>query len=424
MTPPRRSGPASEDVVADVFRAEAGAAVATVARLTGDLTRAEDAVQEAFAAALRHWPTQGIPDRPGGWITTTARNRALDALRRETRRPQREDAAARHATMSLEATPPILHPVADDQLRLIFTCCHPALPREAHVELTLRLVCGLRVPEIARALLRSEEAVAKRIQRAKAKVRTAAIPLRVPPPELLDERLPSVLDCIYLTFTEGYAATTGDDLVRHELCDEGVHLARLVAELLPGRAGAEALLALLLLQDARRAARLDEAGDVVLLADQDRSQWDRERVAEGMLWLERASTHPEVTASEAALLFQAAIAAEHSASPTWEATDWPAIVGHYDRLASVSPSPVVALNRAVAVSYADGPAVAIPLLDALGDDPRLARSHRLELARADALSRLGAADDARRAYRAALDLAPTAPERRFIERQLGTRAET
>jgi RNA polymerase sigma-70 factor (ECF subfamily) len=392
--------------------------VATVARLTGDIGRAEEAVQEAFAAALRHWPAQGVPDRPGAWITTTARNRALDGLRREGRRPEREEAAARAAVASLEATPPILHPVVDDQLRLIFTCCHPALPRDAHVELTLRLVCGLRVPEIARALLRGEEAVGKRIQRAKAKVRTAGIPLRVPPPELLDERLPSVLDCTYLTFTEGYAATTGDDLIRHELCDEAIRLARLVVDLLPGRAGAEALLALLLLQDARRAARLDAAGDVVLLADQDRSRWDEARIAEGMRWLARASAHPEVTASEAAYLFQAGIAGEHSSAPAWEATDWPAIVTLYDQLAALTTSPAVLLNRAVAVSYADGPAVALPLLDALAGDTRLARSHRLALARADALRRLGDGDAARAAFEQALALGPTAPEARLIHRHL------
>ncbi|HMJ78055.1 MAG TPA: DUF6596 domain-containing protein [Iamia sp.] len=388
--------------------------MATVARLTGDISRAEDAVQEAFTIALRRWPAHGVPDRPGAWITTTARNRARDVLRREATRADREA----EALASLEATPPILHPVVDDQLRLIFTCCHPALPRDAHVELTLRLVCGLRVPEIARALLRGEEAVGKRIQRAKAKVRTAGIPLRVPPPELLDERLPSVLACTYLTFTEGYAATAGDDLIRHELCDEGVRLARMVVALLPGRAGAEALLALLLLQDARRGARVDGAGDVVLLADQDRSRWDRDRVAEGMAWLERASDHPEITASEAAYLFQAAIAAEHSAAPSWPATDWPAIVGHYDRLVAVTTSPAVLLNRAVAVSFADGPAVALPLLDALAADARLARSHRLALARADVHRRLGATDAARAAYEQALALGPTGPERRLIERQL------
>ncbi len=410
----------TEAAVAEAFRTEAGAAVATVARLTGDIGRAEDAVQEAFAAALRHWPVHGVPDRPGAWITTTARNRALDHLRREATRPEREDEAARAARVELEATPPILHPVVDDQLRLIFTCCHPALPSDAHVELTLRLVCGLRVPEIARALLRGEEAVGKRIQRAKAKIRDAAIPLRVPGPELLDERLPSVLACTYLTFTEGYAATAGDDLIRHELCDEGVRLARLVVELLPGRPGAEALLALLLLQDARRSARLDAEGEIVLLADQDRGRWDQGRVAEGMRWLERAAAHPEVTAAEASYLFQAAIAAEHSAAPTWDGTDWPAIVAHYDQLATVTASPAVLLNRAVAVSYADGPAVALPLLDALADDPRLARSHRLALARADALRRLGDPDAARAAYDRALALGPTAPEARLIHRQRAT----
>ncbi|HEU5152939.1 MAG TPA: DUF6596 domain-containing protein [Iamia sp.] len=422
VPPPGRplAGRGPTTTVEEAFRREAGAAVATVARLTGDIGRAEDAVQEAFALALRRWPTQGVPDRPGAWITTVARNRALDVLRREGTRADREAEATRSAVASLEASPPILHPVVDDQLRLVFTCCHPALPREAHVELTLKLVCGLRVPEIARALLRGEEAVGKRIQRAKAKVRTAGIPLRVPPPELLDERLPSVLDCTYLTFTEGYAATAGDALIRHELCDEGIRLARLVVAVLPGRAGAEALLALLLLHDARRSARLDAAGDIVLLADQDRSRWDAGRVAEGMAWLERASAHAEITAAEAAYLFQAAIAAEHSTAPSWAATDWAAIVSHYDRLAEVNPSPAVALNRAVAVSYADGPAVALPLLDALADDPRLARSHRLAVARADALRRLDRTADARAAYAQALALGPTAPERRHIERLLTT----
>ncbi len=403
-------------LVADTFRREAGAAVATVARLTGDVGRAEDAVQEAFAVALRRWPTDGVPDRPGAWITTTARNRALDVLRREATRADREQAAT--ALAALEDTPPILHPIADDQLRLVFACCHPALPREAHVELTLRLVCGLSVAEVARALLRGEEAVGKRIQRAKAKLRDARIPLRVPPPELLDERLPSVLDCTYLTFTEGYAATAGDALIRHELCDEGVRLARLAADELPGRAGAEALLALLLLQDARRPARLDDDGEVVVLADQDRSRWDRDLVEEGTRWLARAAAHPSVTAAEAAYLFQAGIAAEHSTAASWEDTDWPSIVGLYDRLAELTTSPAVLLNRAVAVSFADGPSVARALLADLAADPRLSRSHRLALARADVERRLGDVDAARAAYRTALALGPTDPERRLIERHL------
>ena len=271
MAEPRVSG----TLVEEVFRAESGRALATIARLVGDLGVAEDAVQEAFIAALRRWPETGVPDKPGAWITTTARNRALDVLRRENRRPDLEESAVREA---LEATPPILHPVADDQLRLMFTCCHPSLAAEARVALTLRLVGGLRVPEIARALLQGEEAVAKRLQRAKAKIRNAGIPLRVPPPELLAERVPSVLECVYLTFTEGYAATAGDELIRHELCDEAVRLARLLVTLLPDDPGAEALLALLLLQDSRRATRLDADGEVVLLADQDRGAWDHARI--------------------------------------------------------------------------------------------------------------------------------------------------
>ena len=269
-------------LVADTFRREAGArwppSPGSPATSGGPRTRC----RRRSRSSLDRWPVTGVPDRPGAWITTTARNRALDVLRREASRPDREEAAARAAVARLETTPPILHPMVDDQLQLIFTCCHPALPRDAHVELTLRLVCGLTVAEIARALLRSPDAVGKRIQRAKAKVRDSAIALRLPPPDLLDARLASVLDCLYLTFTEGYAATAGDDLIRRELCDEAIRLARLVADLLPDRPGPEALLALLLLQDSRRDARLDAAGEVVLLPDQDRAAWDRLRIEEGM----------------------------------------------------------------------------------------------------------------------------------------------
>lgn len=406
----------SVERVAAVFRSEAGPAVATVARLTGDVGLAEDAVQEAFAVAVERWPVHGVPQRPGAWITTTARNRALDVLRREAGRPAREQAATRYALAALEATPPVLHPVADDRLRLLFTCCHPALAGRAHVELALRLVCGLRVPEIARALLRGEDAVARRIHRAKTKIRDARIPLRVPPPELLGSRLPSVLDCVYLTYTEGYAATAGEELIRHDLCDEAVRLARLVVAQLPGRAGAEALLALLLLQDARRPARLDADGEIVLLADQDRSRWDAARIVEGMRWLDRASAHPEVTASEAAYLFQAAIAAEHSTAPSWAATDWPAIVALYDRLTELTDSPAVALNRAVALAHAGDAAAASSVLEALGADPRMAGSHRLALAVADVHRRLGDLDAADAAYAEAQRLAPTGPERRHAAR--------
>lgn len=411
------SGPQdAAGLVAAVFRAEAGPAVATVARLTGDVGVAEDAVQEAFAVAVERWPTHGVPERPGAWITTTARNRALDVLRREATRPARERAAGRASLAALEATPPVLHPVLDDQLGLLFACCHPALAREVHVELALRTVCGLRVPEIARALLRGEEAVARRLHRAKGKIRAARIPLRVPPTALMGERLPSVLDCVYLTYSEGYAATAGDDLIRHDLCEEAVRLGRLVVALLPGRPGPEALLALLLLQDARRPARLDPDGEIVLLADQERSRWDGGRVAEGMRWLDRATTHAEVTAADAAYLFQAAIAAEHSTAPTWEATDWPAIRTLYDRLAEVASSPAVRLNRAVAVLHADGPAAALPALRDLAADRRLAGSHRLALALAEVHRRLGDGASARAAYAEAERRAPTAPERRHAAR--------
>jgi RNA polymerase sigma-70 factor, ECF subfamily len=406
----------TDAVVAGVFRAESGRALATIARLVGDLGLAEDAVQEAFVSAVRTWPRTGVPANPGAWITTTARNRAIDVVRREAQRPGKEEAAVRDA---LEATPPILHPVADDQLRLMFTCCHPALPAEARIALTLRLVGGLRVPEIARALLQGEEAVGKRLQRAKQKVREAAIPLRVPPPELLAERIPSVLECVYVTFTEGYAATAGDELIRHQLCDEAVRLARLLTELMPDEPGSQALMALLLLQDSRRSARLDDEGVLVLLEDQDRARWDATRIAEGLGWLDRAVAHRTVTAGVASYVLQAAIAAEHARAATWEATDWPAIVAHYDQLAALTGSPVVAVNRAVAIAFADGPAVALPLLDALADDPRLARSHRLHGARAEVRRRLGRVDEAASLFRLACELATTGPERAHLERRLG-----
>lgn len=406
---------ASPEVVERTFRSESGRALATIARLTGDLDLAEDSVQEAFVAAMRTWPRHGVPDRPGAWITTTARNHARDVFRRESRRGPTELAATRDA---LEGSAPILHPVADDQLQLMFTCCHPSLAAPARVALTLRLVSGLRVPEIARALLLGDPAVAKRIQRAKGKIRAAQVPLRVPPPELMPERLPAVLECIYLTFTEGYAATAGDALIRHELCDESIRLARLLAELLPADPGVKALLSLILLQDSRRAARLAGDGVLVLLADQDRTAWDRARIDEGLTWLDQASSHGEVTAGAASYLLQAAIAAEHARARSWDTTDWSAIVRHYDQLLGLTDSPVVALNRAVAVSFADGPDVAIPLLDALVDDPLVAESHRLHTARADVFRRAGRLDQARESYQRALQLVGTGPEQAHIEAQL------
>ncbi len=396
-------------VVERAFRAEAGRALATLARRLGDLSLAEDAVQDAFVLALATWPARGVPRSPGAWITTVAHHRALDHLRREARRPGREEEAVRDLP---GPGPPPWSPVADDQLRLLFTCCHPALAPEARVALTLRLVCGLQTPQIARAFLVPVPTVAQRLVRAKAKVRAAGIPFRVPPAELLPERVPGVLACVYLVFTEGYAATAGDDLVRRELCDEAVRLARLTAELLPGEAEAHGLLALVLLQDSRRAARVGPGGGLVLLEDQDRSRWDAARIAAGLDALTRASTGPYG--------LQAAIAAAHATAPDWASTDWPRIAALYGALARVAPSPVVELNRAVAVSQTQGAAAGLALLERVAGDPRLARTHLLPATRADLLRRLGRRPEAAAAYRAALALVGTAPERAFLQRRLAT----
>ena len=406
------------NVVEAAFRTDAGAALATVARLVGDLQLAEDAVSEAYLVAMERWPVAGVPDRPGAWITTVARNRALDVIRREATRGDRERTAVAAVVATLEATPSVVHPVEDDQLQLLFTCCHPAFAPEVRVSLALRFVCGLRVPEIARVLLEGEEAVGKRLQRAKTKIRTNAIPLRLPPPALLPERVPSVLECVYLLFTEGYAATEGPDLIRAELCDEAIRLGRLLARLLPDEAGAAALLALMLLQDSRRSTRLGADGRPVLLADQDRARWDHDRIDDGIAWLDRAGAHRTMTASAAAYLLQAAIAGEHARAATWSGTDWPAIVGHYDQLAAISPSPIVLVNRAVAVSFADGPAVAIPQLEALADDPRLAGSHVVVAALGELHRRLGHDDLAAEHLRLALDRAATEPERQHLRDRL------
>lgn len=348
-----------------------------------------------------------MPRSPGAWITTVAHNRALDHLRREARRPGREEAAVREMP---DPAAPELSPVADDQLRLLFTCCHPALAPEARVALTLRLVCGLQTPEIARAFLVPVPTVAQRLVRAKSKVRTAGIPFRLPPAALLPQRVPAVLACVYLVFSEGYAATAGDDLVRHELCDEGVRLARLVAELLPGEAEAHGLLALTLLHDSRRPARVAPGGGLVLLEDQDRTRWDAARITAGLAALARAGDGPYG--------LQAAIAAAHATAPDWPSTDWPRIAALYGALAQVVPSPVVELNRAVAVARAQGPAAGLVLLERVAGDPRLARTHLLPATRADLLRRLGRRADAAAAYRAALSLVATAPERAFLQRRL------
>jgi RNA polymerase sigma-70 factor (ECF subfamily) len=372
-------------------------------------------VQEAFVEALRTWPVRGIPARPGAWITTTARNRAIDRARRESGRGPRERAAvAALAPAGEELTVEPVEPVDDDQLRLVFTCCHPALAPATQVGLTLRLVCGLQTSEIARAFLQPEPTVAQRLSRAKAKIRTAAIPFRVPPAHLLPERLPSVLACVYLVFTEGYAATAGDELVRRELCEEAIRLARRLVALMPDEPEARGLLALVLLQDSRREARLSAAGDLVLLEDQDRARWDHDRIAEGRSELDRAWR----ASPPGPYRLQAAIAAEHARAAAWADTDWPRIAALYGHLARVAPSPVVELNRAVAVSFAAGPEAGLAVLEAVAGDPRLARGHQLAAARADLLRRLRRTDEAAAAYREALGRARTAPERAFLRRRL------
>ncbi|MCV7378766.1 RNA polymerase subunit sigma-24 [Mycobacterium alsense] len=394
-----------------VFRREWGPAVAALARWSGDLTVAEDAVQEACAEALRAWPRDGPPDHPGAWLVTVARNRARDRLRRESARPGKELAAVvddiRARTDRAEP-----HPVRDDELRMMFTCAHPALDRPSQLALTLRLVSGLTVGEIARALLQSEAAIGQRITRAKNKVRHANIPLRVPPAELLPERTPHVLGCIYSVFTEGYWSTAGPSAIRDELCDEGVRLAQELCALMPHEPEAHALAALVLLHDSRRATRTDAAGMLVPLEEQDRRRWDRGRITRGLDRLRRAegSTGP--------YLPQAVIAALHATAPTWELTDWVTVCSAYDRLLQITDSPVARANRALAVGFRDGPDAGLAALDAVAHDPRLARSNLVATVRADLLRRAGRPAEALTWYRTALESNGSEPGRQFLRRRI------
>ncbi|MEZ0362589.1 RNA polymerase sigma factor [Mycobacterium sp. pUA109] len=392
-----------------VFRREWGAAVAALARWSGDLTVAEDAVQEACAEALRSWPRDGVPENPGGWLVTVARNRARDRLRRESVRPGKELAAmVDQIRARTEHTDP--HPVHDDELRMMFTCAHPALDRTSQLALTLRLVSGLTVAEIARALLQTESAVGQRITRAKTKVRRANIPLRVPPAELLPERTPHVLACIYSVFTEGYFSTAGPSAIRDELCDEGVRLAGELCRLMPAEPDAHALAALVLLHDSRRATRVDDGGALIPLDEQDRRRWDQQRIARGLDRLRRAqgSTGP--------YLPQAVIAALHATAPSWEQTDWRAICAAYDRLLALTDSPVVRANRALAVGFRDGVEAGLAALAAVADDPRLARL--VPSIRADLLRRAGRRAEALSWYRKALEAHGSAPAQAFLRRRI------
>jgi RNA polymerase sigma-70 factor (ECF subfamily) len=397
-----------------VYREESRRVFATLIRLLGDFDLAEEALHEAFAAAVERWPAEGVPGNPRAWLVSTGRFKAIDALRRRAR----FDASLGELAARLDrpGASPWDGAVEDDRLRLIFTCCHPALPDPSRVALTLREVCGLTTEAIASAFLTTPSTIAQRIVRGKAKIRGAGIPYEVPTVEELPGRLDSVLAVIYLVFNEGYSASSGEALTRPDLSGEAIRLGRLLVGLLPGPdAEALGLLALMLLHESRRAARASAGGELILLEDQDRTLWDGGLIAEGRALVDRAFGAGEV----GAYAIQAAIAATHAEAPAAGATDWGRIVALYDLLARAAPSPVVELNRAVAIALRDGPAAGLERIDAILAGGDLAEYHLAHAARADLCRRLGRGEEARAAYRRALELARQGPERRFLERRLG-----